>query len=865
MHTKPLRLSILLIGLFLAGLSLTTRAATPAVHISPRPTWLNTYQRYDKKVPLRTVENGYFYQLVEEQINVEAQATHRHMITEIISEAGIQNGSQIDIGFDPAYEQLSFHDVTVWRNGLPQKRLKPGIFKVMADEQELSRFIYQGSYSAYCILDDIRKGDRIEYSYTITGRNPIFDGHFSKDWYFQWSQPVAQVYRSLLVSPQRPLYFKYLNKVPQPKVSSKNGLTCYEWQSTQMPAAHNYDGEASWHNEYAHLLITDYRNWQQVADWALKVNPPAPTVKGALAQQVQAFKKEANGDAQRYFRLATTFVQDEVRYMGIEIGEYSHRANAPEKVFAQRYGDCKDKARLLVAMLTANGIEANMVLVNSSLKGHVADLLPSPNAFDHAVVTAVVNGRRVNVDATMSYQRGTGTNIYFPAYAKGLIVKPGTNALSTLEPGKAGKSTYVENYTIRNEKDSVKLDVTSVYTLNEADRMRDQLANKSMAETEKGYLEYYTRSHPKTAAADSLTVIDDPVKNVLTTIEHYRIADMLKRDSVSGKYKASFYANYVNNVMLNIADDAHVPLALSYPCHIDQTINVIMPGGWSIDEGQQRINNGLFDLTARTAANGDTMHLYYSFTNLSNAVPVNKLKRYKMDADKAGDDLLSYVISYTPDRSQLPFRPNYWMMAVAALLAGGLVALGIKIYRTDTDGIIFEPGAGFTNLGGWLILVAISLFLTPFAVLVSMLQANYFDLQTWNLQLPGTDQWAIKSTLIFEMVMNTFMISYAIFCLVLLINRRDILPKYITGLYALSVIYHIADYAVASQLNNGKVSNDAVFSIFKAIVVAAIWIPYFKRSARVERTFIVPYPRHNYRYEAAETPLRPVREDQLNS
>ncbi|XHR98086.1 hypothetical protein ACFJIV_16335 [Mucilaginibacter sp. UC70_90] len=42
--------------------------------------------------------------------------------------------------------------------------------------------------------------------------------------------------------------------------------------------------------------------------------------------------------------------------MGIEIGEYSHRANNPEKVFRQRYGDCKDKSLLLVSMLKAGGL-----------------------------------------------------------------------------------------------------------------------------------------------------------------------------------------------------------------------------------------------------------------------------------------------------------------------------------------------------------------------------------------------------------------------------------------------------------------------------------------------------------------------------
>ena len=54
---------------------------------------------------------------------------------------------------------------------------------------------------------------------------------------------------------------------------------------------------------------------------------------------------------QKYFRVAVNFVQNEIRYMGIETGKYSHKANSPEKVFKQRYGDCKDKSLLLASIL----------------------------------------------------------------------------------------------------------------------------------------------------------------------------------------------------------------------------------------------------------------------------------------------------------------------------------------------------------------------------------------------------------------------------------------------------------------------------------------------------------------------------------
>ena len=188
---RKISLSIFLIQLItlIFGTSISD-AQTPQVHIAPKPSWISSFKDYDKKPSARTIRDGYFYDLDERQIHVEQKAQYVHYIREIVSATGIQNGSEISVSFDPTYERLDFHQITVWRNGQPQDRLKLSAFKVLADEQEFSKFIYQGSYSANVILDDIRKGDKIEYAFTITGRNPIFNNHFASDIYLQSSSEI---------------------------------------------------------------------------------------------------------------------------------------------------------------------------------------------------------------------------------------------------------------------------------------------------------------------------------------------------------------------------------------------------------------------------------------------------------------------------------------------------------------------------------------------------------------------------------------------------------------------------------------------------------------------------------------------------
>lgn len=842
---KSLSRSFFLFSIFvMAFVSRKANAFTPVIHITPKPNWLNTYKNYDKQIPERDVENGYFYQLIEEQVQVESQMDYSHVIRQIVSGAGIQNGSEISVSFDPTYERLDFHEITVWRNNKPQNRLSAGAFKIIADETELSKFIYQGTYSAYCILSDIRKGDKIEYSFTITGRNPILGNKYCSDMYLQQSQPVAHIYRSILASPLRKLNFKSFNKVPKMVQSVKNGLNCYEWEDFQVRPGQDYNNQPGWFTNYGYVQISDFASWNEVANWALKINPIATNITGVLAKQIAQFKADAGNDKAKYFRSAVKLVQDEVRYMGIEMGEYSHRANRPEVVYNQRYGDCKDKSLLLASILNAGGIPASMVLINSDAKFKTDQYLPSAYAFDHATVVATVNGKQVWIDPTISNQGGSGTNLYYPDYGKGLILDAKSQGLADIPLSKGGEINCHENYTVPKDPKKVELDVITTYTLNEADKIRNRLASASTSETEKNYLTYYQKTYPKIELADSITIKDDDEKNEITTIEHYLVPDFLKKDSTSERYDASFYADYISDQLTNINAKIRYPRTANFPCNINYTVGVLLSGPWNIEEKRHELKRDAYTFSSKITAIQDTLILNYRLNYLKSFIPIDKIDEYAADVKEIKDNYLSYTFSYTPADTHAPFRLNYWMffgVIIFVLILGGL---GLKIYRTETHEILFEPGANFRPLGGWLIFIAFGLGFSALALFITLCKGTYFDLNNWRSHISG----GFKAIFTFEAIGNTFLMCYALFCLILLLNKRDILPRFIIGLYAFSVLFFVVDYVWAKAVFS-TVGNEAAFTAMRAVLVSAIWIPYFKRSTRVEQTFIVPYPHTNYRYE----------------
>jgi hypothetical protein len=592
--------------------------------------------------------------------------------------------------------------------------------------------------------------------------------------------------------------------------------------------------------------ITEYDSWADVATWASQVNPIAENIHGELGALIKKLKGNYGTNKVGYFREAVRIVQNEVRYMGIEIGEYSHRANRPEKVYSQRYGDCKDKSLLLVSILNADGIDAHMALVNTDLRDKVEQYLPTAIAFDHAVVVAIINNKQVWVDATMASQGGDGVDIYFPAYGKGLILKPGTTALSNIPVTPLGKVTCEEIYTVKDDSPKVSLMVKTTYTRNQADRERDKLESSSIAETEKGYLDYYSKIYSKVESADSLKVIDDVHKDQLTTIESYSIADFFKRDSLTGKQNVDFYANYISDLLPSISNRGKSPVAVEYPYAIDYATKVIMSNGWNIDDRRNAIDRDAYRFHSLYHVSGDTLLLNYHFAYLKDFVAADKLDEFKTDIDDLKDKGgLSYGISY--GALNAPFRLNNWLLLGLIGLAVGLAVWGYKIYTTETPSIVFTRGAGFVPLGGWLVLVLIGLLISPLVDLYQLTDKNYLSINKWYLLNYGSRGLLYKGGLVFEAAGYVFKGCYSIFCLILLLNRRDILPKYIIGFYITSVAFFILDYMLAMGLNSD--TGETGEAIVRSIIFAGIWISYFKKSTRVEETFIVPYPRDNYSYE----------------
>lgn len=112
--------------------------------------------------------------------------------------------------------------------------------------------------------------------------------------------------------------------------------------------------------------------------------------------------KNCNSNQERISKI-TEWVQQNIRYIAIEHGEYGTRPDKASEVFRKRYGDCKGMSSLLKAMFRFVGLDARLAWIGTEQVGSQYSEIYSLASGNH-MICALINADSVlYVDGTSSY------------------------------------------------------------------------------------------------------------------------------------------------------------------------------------------------------------------------------------------------------------------------------------------------------------------------------------------------------------------------------------------------------------------------------------------------------------------------------
>ncbi len=145
----------------------------------------------------------------------------------------------------------------------------------------------------------------------------------------------------------------------------------------------------------------DSAGWEAVGRWFESLLVQVPRGTEPVRRKARELIAGVS-DRQRRVEILAEFARRQVRYVAVEVGIGGYRPAPPQQVMERLWGDCKDKALLLIDLLREAGIEAYPALIRLDPEGRVDREFPSPYEFNHMIVAVPADGLGLGEDAPVS-------------------------------------------------------------------------------------------------------------------------------------------------------------------------------------------------------------------------------------------------------------------------------------------------------------------------------------------------------------------------------------------------------------------------------------------------------------------------------
>lgn len=213
-------------------------------------------------------------------------------------------------------------------------------------------------------------------------------------WQFQEIDPVKNATFTLQLPPGWEYQAVWRNYAESKPTSTGNNQ--WQWSVSDVKGLRPEDKMPPWPGVAGLMIVNffpgsaagsdrSFQGWQQMGNWYLGLTRGRRDATPEIKQKVLALTASAHSPLEKMQAIAQ-FLQRDVRYVAISLGIGGIQPHSAADVFQHHYGDCKDKATLMSAMLKEVGIDSYYVIINTERGSVVADTPAHVEAFDHAII-----------------------------------------------------------------------------------------------------------------------------------------------------------------------------------------------------------------------------------------------------------------------------------------------------------------------------------------------------------------------------------------------------------------------------------------------------------------------------------------------
>jgi TPR repeat protein/transglutaminase-like putative cysteine protease len=607
----------------------------------PAPTWVASVQA---PAPVELLEPQTI-RLCDIQIRStsDGETIFTHYLLRANNTAGVGSLGQLTIDFNPAFQSLVLHSLHVLRgNAVIDKQ--PGVkVRFLEREPGLENSIYTGMVTAAIVMDDLRIGDTIEYSYTTVGSNPVFKGVVAGSAPWQSIYPVQLRRVSIQMPMSRKIRYRFMgaSRVAEhvtPALTQRDGFQQLLLEQRDIAPYRPEDAYPPGYQPITWLQYSEYADWNQLARWAADLfQAPLPT--GPDFNDLVARLRTTSDPGKRAAE-ALAFVQSEIRYTSIALGESSHRPSPPDEVLRRRYGDCKDKTLLLISLYRALGLDARPVLLGLSVRQGLNDWLPAPTPFDHAIVQLRLAGNTYWLDPTAQQKpQNLATLGRLHGGDDALLADAHVDRPVPIEAARPELFSITERVHLDGFDQPATLERTVTFIGTMAEDARWSISQTPPEEYKKHVLSDIQRNYGPAQWAQDIETTDDTQANTLTLRERISLtkyAEQVEGGSWILRHRPSMAAFFT----MPETPQRTAPYAIRFPVKMHFLHEVELPPGVTVsaDDVVHELREPFFNFRQVQRRKGRTAGTEYEFETLSQAVPAEQMNRFLADVRTAQND-----------------------------------------------------------------------------------------------------------------------------------------------------------------------------------------------------------------------------------
>ncbi len=349
-----------------------------------------------------------------------------HSVVKILNDRGKDAFGEVRLTYDATYEKL---DILFARTIRPDGTVVSVGDKNIRDVSLYLNFpLYSNARVRILSMPEVAPGSVIEYAFRMTRSQLADKKNFHSFYWLQNNEPILLQRCVISIPAARTLRTKIVNGAYNtfgydlaPRVEEEAGRRKYYMEFRNVPQIIPEEDMPPPPSVNPYILFSTYSDWEEIYQWWRGLYRDKLAADAAIKEKVTVLIKDKKTPREK-IRAIYNFCAEEIRYVAVAYGDAGYEPHQAAEIFANKYGDCKDQAILLIAMLQEAGIEAYPVLISTWDSITTQTDMPAL-LFNHAIAALPLDGTLVFMDPTDSVvsfgdlpvmDQGRSTLVFYP-------------------------------------------------------------------------------------------------------------------------------------------------------------------------------------------------------------------------------------------------------------------------------------------------------------------------------------------------------------------------------------------------------------------------------------------------------------------